>query len=74
MKCTLCKNGETSPGKVTVTLNRENSAIVIKEVPAEVCNNCGDYFLSSEISKAVLSLAEDAVKKGIEVEILKFAA
>ena len=74
MKCTLCKNGETSPGKVTVTLNRENSTLVIKEVPAEVCNNCGDYFLSSEISKAVLSLAEEAVKKGIEVEILKFAA
>jgi YgiT-type zinc finger domain-containing protein len=74
MKCTLCKNGETSPGKVTVTLNRESSTIVIKEVPAEVCNNCGDYFLSSETSKAVLCLAEEAVKKGIEVEILKFAA
>ena len=74
MKCTLCKNGETSNGKVTVTLSRDNSTIVIKEVPAEVCNNCGDYFLSSEISKAVLTLAEDAVKKGIEVEILKFAA
>ena len=74
MKCTLCKNGETNHGKVTVTLTRDNSTIVIKEVPAEVCNNCGDYFLSSEITKAVLSLAEDAVNKGIEVEILKFVA
>ena len=74
MKCTLCKNGETNNGKVTVTLTRDNSTIVIKEVPAEVCNNCGDYFLSSEITKSVLSLAEEAVSKGIEVEILKFVA
>ncbi len=71
MKCTLCKNGETDSGKVTVTLNRDNSIIVVKEVPAEICNNCGDYFLSSEVTKSVLSIAEDAVKKGIEVEVLK---
>jgi len=74
MKCTLCKNGETSPGKVTVTLNRDNSVIVIKEVPAEICNNCNDYFLTSEVTKSVLSIAEDAVKKGIEVEILRYVA
>ncbi len=74
MNCTLCKNGETNPGKVTVTLNRDNSVIVIKEVPADICNNCGDYFLSSEVTKSVLSIAEDAVKKGIEVEILKYVA
>ena len=74
MKCTLCKNGETNPGKVTVTMNRGNSVIVIKEVPAEICNNCNDYFLSSEVTNSVLSIAEDAVEKGIEVEILKYVA
>ena len=28
MECSLCKNGKTSPGKVTVTLNRDNSVIL----------------------------------------------
>ena len=74
MKCSLCKNGDASSGKVTVTLNRENSIIIIKEVPAQICNNCGDYFLSSEVTKSVLSIAENAVKKGVEVEILKYVA
>ena len=74
MKCSLCKNGETDSGKVTVTLNRENSIIVIKEVPAQICNNCGDYFLSSEVTRSVLSIAAKAVKKGVEVEILKYVA
>ena len=74
MKCSLCKNGETISGKVTVTLSRDNSIIIIKEVPAQICNNCGDYFLSSEVTKSVLSISENAVKKGVEVEILKFVA
>ena len=52
----------------------KNSIIVIKEVPAQICNNCGDYFLSSEITKSVLAIAENAVKKGVEVEILKYVA
>ena len=74
MKCSLCKNGETDQGKVTVTLNKDNSIVVIKEVPAQICNNCGDYFLSSEVTKSVLSIAETAAKKGVEVEILKYVA
>ena len=74
MKCSLCKNGETNSGKVTVTLNRDNSIIVIKEVPAQICDNCGDYFLSSEVTKSVLSIADNAAKKGVEVEILKYVA
>ena len=59
---------------MTVTLTRDNSVIVIKEVPAQVCNNCGDYFLSSEVTKSVMSVAESAVKNGVEVEILKYVA
>jgi len=74
MKCTLCKHGETSPGTTTVNLNRGESAIIIKGVPAEVCTNCGEYYLSEEISGKVLRLAEEAVRKGAEVEILRFAA
>ncbi len=74
MKCSLCKNGETEAGKVTVTLHRNNSVIVIKEVPAQICNNCSDYFLTSEITTSLMRIAESAVKKGVEVEILKYVA
>jgi len=42
MNCIICKNGETSPGLVTVTLERGESIIIIIKVPPEVCNNCGE--------------------------------
>lgn len=39
MKCVICKHGETKSGLVTVTLERDESIVVIKKVPASVCNN-----------------------------------
>ena len=74
MKCILCKQGETHPGKVTVTLRRDETTVLIKGVPAEVCDNCDEYYLSDTVTGQVLDLGEDAVKKGAEVEILRFAA
>ena len=74
MKCALCKNGETLSGKVTVTLQRQDTTVIIKEVPAEICKNCGEYYLSEEITERVLTRAEQAVQSGAEVEILRFAA
>jgi len=74
MKCVICKHNNTIEGIVTVTLNRENSIIIIKNVPADICENCGEYYLSSEMTKKILEIANESLKKGVEIEIIKFAA
>lgn len=74
MKCVICKHGETQPGKVTVTLHRGDTVVVIKEVPADVCRQCGEYFLDDATTARVLAMAEEAVKRHAEVEILRYAA
>jgi YgiT-type zinc finger domain-containing protein len=74
MKCVVCKNGETHPGEVTVTLQREGTTVILKNVPADVCENCGEYYLSESIAAQVTARAEAAVESGAEVEILRFAA
>ena len=71
MECVICRSGTTRKGKVTVTLERNGSIIAIKEVPAQVCDNCGEHFLSSEMTKEVLERAEQAFKKGVEIEVIK---
>ena len=58
----------------TVTLQRGDTTVILKQVPADVCDNCGEYYLSSEVAAKVLERAEAAVKRGAEVEILRFAA
>lgn len=74
MRCVLCKQGETKSGTVTVALQRGDTTVIIKGVPAEICENCGEYYLADDIAGRVLSMAEEAVKKNAEVEILRFAA
>ena len=74
MRCLICKHGETYPGKTTVTLLRGETVVIIKDVPAQVCENCGEYYLEVAITDRVLLMAEEAVKKNAEVEILRFAA
>ena len=74
MKCVICRQGETQPGKITVTLQRGDATVIFKDVPANVCENCGEYFLSEAVTEQLMQRAEEAVKSGAEVEILRFAA
>ena len=74
MNCVICKTGLISSGTTTITLQRGETTVVIKNVPADVCDNCGEYYLSEEMTERVLELGESAVKKGVEVEVLRWAA
>jgi YgiT-type zinc finger domain-containing protein len=42
MKCVICKQGETQPGTTTMTLERDTTTLVFKNVPAQVCENCAE--------------------------------
>lgn len=74
MKCVICKSGSVEPGTVTVTLQRGQTVVVIKEVPGKVCLQCGEYYLDVAVTDRVMSMAEEAVKRNAEVEILRYAA
>ena len=72
MKCVICKNGETKEGFTTVTLEKNGSTIVFKEVPAQICDNCGEKYIDSSITKELLKRARTIVKNGVEVDIRKY--
>jgi YgiT-type zinc finger domain-containing protein len=74
VKCAICKQGETAPGIATVVLTRGETTVVVKQVPADVCGDCGEYYLSEEISVRLFDRAERAAQDGAEVEIVRFAA
>ena len=74
VNCVICKHSETVAGFSTVVLTRGNSTIIIKNVPADICTNCGEYYLSSEMTKKIYKIAADAINKGAEIEIIQYAA
>ena len=74
MTCVICKHGETAPGKATVTLQRGDCTVIFKDVPADVCDNCGEHYMTEDVTEELLRRAEVAVKNGAQVEILSYAA
>jgi YgiT-type zinc finger domain-containing protein len=38
MTCVICRTGETHAGHATVTLHRAYTTVVIKQVPADICD------------------------------------
>lgn len=74
MKCVICKHGNTTPGETTVTLERDETVIVFRAVPAEVCDNCGEAYLDEVVTESLLKAAAEAANSGVEVDIRHFTA
>jgi len=74
MKCTICKHGETRRGTATVTLTRNVTTVVIKGVPADVCDNCGEEYVDEATTARLLSTVEEAAREGVEVDVREYIA
>ncbi len=68
----ICKHGETKKGTTTVTLEKGGSTIVFKEVPAHICDNCGEKYIDDSVTKELLKKARKIVESGVEVDIRKY--
>jgi len=74
MKCAICHKGYTVSGHITVVLERGKSTLVFKNVPAEICENCGEEYLSEDTNRELLKKAKEAADRGVDLELLRFAA
>ncbi|MBI4809818.1 MAG: type II toxin-antitoxin system MqsA family antitoxin [Nitrosomonadales bacterium] len=74
MKCPICKHGNTHAGTSSLTLERGNSTVVFKRVPAEVCENCGEVFYDATVTSTLLKQADQAASAGVEIDVRRYAA
>jgi YgiT-type zinc finger domain-containing protein len=74
MKCVICRHGETQPGTTTVTLERDALTLVVKRVPARVCDTCGEYYVDEETATRLLRLVDEAAAAGVQVDVRAYAA
>jgi YgiT-type zinc finger domain-containing protein len=49
-----------------------NSVIIIKQIPADVCTQCGEAVMSSDVAKKVDHLLKQARKSCFEVSVLSY--
>ena len=74
MKCVICKKGETRQGTSTVTLERDKATLVVKLVPARVCENCGEAYMDEKTTSRLLKTAEESARAGVHVDLRDYAA
>jgi YgiT-type zinc finger domain-containing protein len=73
MNCVICKTGLTQSGVTTITLERGKTTLVFKQVPAQICENCGEAYLNEVTTQALLEIAENAAQSGVQIEVRTFA-
>lgn len=48
-RCDLC-GGELRPGTTSLEIWRGEELVVIRDVPADVCRQCGEAYISAQVS------------------------
>ncbi len=61
--CYFCTKGILENKKVTVDFRWGDKLFVIEEVPAKVCNECGEKYYSAEISKEMEKIVIEGKKE-----------
>ena len=74
MKCVVCKQGETKDGTATVTLEVGPTTLVVKQVPAKVCQNCGEEYVDDKITNQLMRQAKEAANVGVQVDVREYVA
>lgn len=50
--CSCC-NGKLLQGKTDFMVNMGNEIVVIKNVPALICDSCGEKYFSADVSRRI---------------------
>ena len=71
--CPLCKT-RMNKGKTELMLKRDRSVVVIEDVPALVCPQCGEASIDSLTSQIAYEMAEKEIQRGVALEFCTFRA
>lgn len=73
MKCVMCRQAETISGTTSVTFERDQFTLVVKDVPAQVCPNCGETYADEDVTARLLREAGQMSKMGARVDVREYA-
>ena len=66
--CPLCA-GEKQPGRTTFSADIGEGVVVVRNVKATICSQCGEEWIDNETAQVLERLVADARKKHLQVEV-----
>ena len=70
--CFYCKCKTTVPGVTTHVVTLENSVIIVKNVPCEECEQCGEKYFSDEVMQQLDRIIDKAQVLASEIFITDY--
>ncbi len=71
--CPMC-GGEQSQGTTTFTVDRGTLLVVVRNVPATVCRQCGEAWIRDTVSEELEQIVSEANAKRRQLEVIDMAA
>jgi len=71
--CPTC-GGEKVEGTTTFTTDLEFGVVIVRNVPASVCKQCGDDWIDPEVARNLEQIVEEAKEKKSQIEMLPYPA
>lgn len=70
-KCPIC-GGERETGHTTYSVDLGLGVVVVREVPASICSQCGEEWIDPQTAKTLEEIVESARSKKANLEVLPF--
>ncbi|MFW5631050.1 MAG: type II toxin-antitoxin system MqsA family antitoxin [Acetivibrio ethanolgignens] len=71
--CMFCKGNVTKESLTTHVVNYKNCVIVIKNVPCEECEQCGEKYYTDEVAERLESMVDAAKKLMQEIAVIDYS-
>jgi YgiT-type zinc finger domain-containing protein len=71
MNCFMCK-GHMFAGTVNHIVDIEGSIIIVRNVPANVCKQCGEAFFDHDVTKKLEEIVEQAKQSKAEIAVINY--
>ncbi len=72
MNCLICRQAEIIHGFTSITFERDEFKLLINNVPAQICPNCGEAIVDEDAAIRLLAQAEEAAEQGIPEAVLEY--
>ena len=70
-RCPLC-GGRKHPGNTTYSVDLGSGVILVRNVPATVCVQCGEAWIVHHTAQKLEQITQEARDKGLQVEVVAF--
>ncbi|BDY13433.1 hypothetical protein HCR_17450 [Hydrogenimonas cancrithermarum] len=70
-RCALC-GGEMKPGKTTFTVDLGFGVVVVRGVPAMVCEQCGEEWMKEETAETLERIVDEARGRHAMIEVAQY--